>query len=310
MMMHTGRPPAVVLFIHRRPEATRQVFAAIKNAQPERLFVIADGAKDDSPVETSASKESRLVTEGVNWGCEVTRIYSEVNMGCRNRIVSGLDEVFSAVEQAIILEDDCVPSLDFFRFASELLEHFRLEERVMSISGSLWHFPDNFIADSYWFSNYPAIWGWATWRRSWEHLSLTEATYPSLRESDWLEKHFGRPGVEAQYWRQQLDKQLRIGHTWDYMWTLAHWLAGSVSIRPSVNMIRNIGFDASATHTKNIQHPAAKRDHGKLKFPIKHLETMEYDKERDQYIEQIDHSGQIKQGLREVSKFLRNRAQR
>jgi len=42
--------------------------------------------------------------------------FSEKNLGCKIRISSGLNWVFSKVDHAIILEDDCIPDPSFFSF--------------------------------------------------------------------------------------------------------------------------------------------------------------------------------------------------
>ena len=72
----------------------------------------------------------------VDWDCEVHHNYSETNLGCRQRVSSGISWVFEQVEDAIILEDDCLPHPTFFAFCAEMLECYRHDQRVSSISGN------------------------------------------------------------------------------------------------------------------------------------------------------------------------------
>ncbi len=115
----------VALIVFNRPETTRRVFAAIAAARPARLLLIADGPRTDRPGEVERCDEVRKIVTSVDWPCEVLTNFAEENMGCRRRVVSGLNWVFSQVEEAIILEDDCVPDASFFPFCAEMLERYR-----------------------------------------------------------------------------------------------------------------------------------------------------------------------------------------
>ena len=111
----------VALIVFNRPEPTRRVFAAIAKARPSRLLLIADGPRPDRQRESNQCAEVRNIVSAVDWPCQVQADFADENMGCRRRVISGLDWVFSQVEEAIILEDDCVPDPSFFPFCSELL---------------------------------------------------------------------------------------------------------------------------------------------------------------------------------------------
>jgi GR25 family glycosyltransferase involved in LPS biosynthesis len=122
----------VVFLIFNRPQHTKRVFAEIRNARPDRLLIVADGARTaDEQVRVD---ETRAIVDNIDWNCRVERRYSDTNLGCRRSVSSGLDWAFSLVDRAIILEDDCLPSQDFFRFCDELLTHFQHDHRIFSIS--------------------------------------------------------------------------------------------------------------------------------------------------------------------------------
>lgn len=113
-------PVAFVIF--NRPDTTKKVFAEIAKARPPKLLVIADGPRADHLDDAEKCTTARAIIDRVDWDCEVLTNYSDINMGCKRRVSSGLDWVFDIVEEAIILEDDCLPHPTFFRFCEELLE--------------------------------------------------------------------------------------------------------------------------------------------------------------------------------------------
>src|SRR3972149_5093970 len=128
-----GLKTPVAFLIFNRPDTTESVFREIAKAKPSKLLVVADGARPDRVGEAEKCASTRAIIERVDWDCEVLKNYSNVNLGCKRRVSSGLDWVFETVEEAIVLEDDCLPSPSFFPFCEELLERYRDDSRVMQI---------------------------------------------------------------------------------------------------------------------------------------------------------------------------------
>jgi len=259
----------VAFIIFNRPDTTDLVFAEIAKAKPPKLLVVADGPRATRSGESERCAATRAIIDRVDWGCEVLTNYSDVNLGCKNRVASGLDWVFEQVPEAIILEDDCLPHTTFFRFCEELLERYRDDERIAMISGGNFQFGRNRGDASYYFSRYNHIWGWASWRRAWQHYDRDAVIWPELRDNDWLEALIKDSG-ERKFWAKifQSVYEGRID-TWDYQWGLATWAQGMVSIIPSVNQISNIGFGVDATHTQGASVYAALPVEA-LRFPLSH----------------------------------------
>jgi hypothetical protein len=161
----------VALFVFRRPDTTRKVFEAIANVRPTRLLLIADGPRPDKPGELEASEQVREIVSRVDWPCEVSTNFADKNLGCQERMISGYNWVFSLVEEAILLEDDCLPDASFFFFCQEMLTRYRDDSRIAMVAGF------NAVQDhtrtnySYYFSSFTHCWGWATWRRAWARLT-------------------------------------------------------------------------------------------------------------------------------------------
>lgn len=275
---------AVAFIIYRRPQTTARVFEAIRQARPPVLLVIADGPKAGRPEEAELCRATRAVVEEVDWPCQVLREYADSNLGCRARVSSGLDWVFRTVEEAIILEDDCLPHLSFFRFCEELLEHYRCDERVMHIAGS------NFLCGrscgeaSYYFSRYPHVWGWASWRRAWAHYDATFAKWcVSVDKAEYLKRFESRN--ERRFWRSVWDGVAagRID-SWAYQWAFACITQGGLSVVPSANLVSNIGMGVDATHTLDRHHPFADLPTFPLAFPLRHPSMVARDRAADEWV--------------------------
>lgn len=266
-----NQPPLttpIVLIIFKRPHTTKQVFEVIRQIQPCQLFVIADGPNPQHPEEVEKCAAARAILEQVDWKCEVYKNYSDINLGCKQRVSTGLDWVFSQVEEAIILEDDCIPELSFFRFCQELLERYRHNERVFQITGENTH-GYRCSDSSYYFSAYSFYWGWATWQRAWQYFDGTLKQWPELRESQWLEDYLGdRPASE--YWSEIFDLTYNNFNSWGWAWTFNCFVNKGLSVVPNHNVISNVGFGVDAAHTTWEVDEIANLPTQAIKFPLQH----------------------------------------
>jgi hypothetical protein len=271
----------VAFMIFNRPDLTERVFAEIARAKPDRLFVIADGPRAGVADDEEKCRAARAVIEKVDWPCEVSTNYSDVNLGCAHRPSSGLRWLFEQVDEAVILEDDCLPHPSFFRFCDELLERYRDDTRVMHVSGNqfLTKPPTSL---SYLFSRYCLSWGWATWRRAFQYYDFNISLWPELRDTGWLVDNL-RDAREVDHWRRIFDRthaDVAAVNTWDFQWVFACWAQSGLSVLPSVNLVSNIGFRSDATHTKEKSGHRA-NGNNELSFPLRHPAHMVRDLDAD-----------------------------
>lgn len=276
----------VLLLVFNRPESTRCVLDAVRRARPARLYVAADGPRPGRPADLALCAKTRaLVTESVDWPCELHTNFRAENLGCGQGPATAISWFFGQESEGIILEDDCVPTLSFFHYCQELLERYRLDSRVMHISGNNLAREARQPAggESYHFSGRVHSWGWATWRRAWQHFDFSLALLPELRRQGALAEAY--PGlIERAYWLRKFEA-VRTGpqpaHIWDYQWHFAVAAHGGLSIVPAVNLVTNIGFGDDATHTfdphDQLEHPAAHE----LAFPLRHPALVQRDARRD-----------------------------
>lgn len=242
----------VAFLIFNRPGVTRRVLHAIRQVRPTTLLVVCDGPRHDRPGEQIAVMQTRAVIDEVDWPCNVMTEYSDVNLGCKRRVSSGLDWIFSNVDDAIVLEDDCVPDPSFFHFCRDMLEHYRDDERVFSISGSNFQGGRTRTANGFYFSKYFHCWGWATWGSAWRCIDLEMTRWKQFVDSGGLHKIADTPS-EEKYWKRILDSQSRGEiDSWAYSCLASSWLNHKVNIIPNLNLVHNIGFGSQATHTKNV----------------------------------------------------------
>lgn len=242
----------VLLLVFNRPDHTRRVFERVREMQPELLFVSADGPRSHKPEDADKCASVRAIFEQVDWPCTVHTNFMPENHGCRRAVQAGISWFFQHVEAGIILEDDCLPDPSFFNFCSELLERYRNNPEVMHIAGNN---PDprvcRHLETSYLFSRFSLIWGWATWRRAWQHY---DPNFTGL-ENMWSdpESPLYRLVGDKAACRYMFDKFLRTRSgeldTWDYAWFFSILKNNGLCIVPKVNLVRNIGFDDTGTHT-------------------------------------------------------------
>lgn len=258
----------VVLIIFNRPDLTAKVIEQISRSKPTKLFIIADGAREHKFGEIEKCLEARKMVEHISWECEVFRDYSDTNLGCRNRIATGLDWVFKQVDRAIILEDDCIPDPSFFQYCTDLLQQYEADNRIGCISGTAMSDTSQIGDQSYYFSRYPLVWGWATWRRVWQHYDVEVSDWGKLRDTDWLKSITHED--EFSHWQKAFNGvfEKRVD-TWDYQLVFSIWKQRQLTIQPRVNLISNIGFRDDATHTKE-DHRLSNLPREALSFPLRH----------------------------------------
>jgi hypothetical protein len=274
LLMDSRLRTPVVLIIFNRPERTREVFAEIRAAQPSELFIIADGPRPNVASDVAKCAAARATIERIDWPCQITRRYSDSNIGLRRNVSVGLDWVFSQTERAIILEDDCLPDPSFFPFCEELLERYAEDRHVGMIGGTNLDSTGNIPPDeaSYYFSRFCHIWGWATWRRAWQICDQEMKEWPELRRTDWLKRQCANPSAEN-FWRRHFDDSAMPRkdslNTWDVPWLFTCWRHSLLAIIPRTNLVTNLGFGREATHTKG-QSRAARLPTTPMHFPLRH----------------------------------------
>lgn len=241
----------ILLITFNRPDYVRRVLESVRFYCPDHLFIFQDGPRLGNEEDTERCAEVRkMVQEMIDWPCEVETLYSQVNLGCGPGPASALSWFFENVEEGIVLEDDAVPHIDFFYYASELLEKYRYDNNVRAI-GSMNVDTRKWGDGSYYFSMMNRnLCAWASWRRAWQafDINMIDTSRCKLRKSL---KYYHCGISERDYWCDRLDEVHKDGvhgSSWDMQFFMSIWINHGKGIIPNVNLSSNIGTVDDATH--------------------------------------------------------------
>ncbi len=268
----------ILLILFNRLDTTQQVFAKIREIQPPYLYISADGPREgNNDDEIKCEKVRKYILENIDWKCDVKTLFQEKNLGCGLNPATAITWFFENVEQGIILEDDCVPSISFFRYCEELLDKYKNEERIGMISGNNFFELKKLPKESYLFS-YGNIWGWAAWRRSWKYfdMEMKQWNEPDVRNRIKMliknDKIFRNISTIFQ------NNFVGCIDIWDYQWLFARLSHGQLTINPTKNLVSNIGFNDDATHTKGFNRFSNIKTF-EMDFPLIHPKHIKVNKE-------------------------------
>ena len=256
---------AVLFIVFNRFETTREVFDSIKKARPPRLYIASDGARPSKGDEDKKVKKIReYIIANIDWKCDVKTLFREENIGCRLAVSGAISWFFRNEEMGIILEDDCLPSQSFFWFCEEMLKKYKNDKRIFYVTGynsqNVW----NASKHDYFFSHIGSIWGWATWRRSWNEYDINMSDIDRFIDSNGFINLFGNKIAKA---RMSEILGSRAIDTWDYQFSYAAHKNNGLACIPSCSLIKNIGFEEDATHTFGINNDGVTLHD--LKFPLR-----------------------------------------
>jgi len=242
----------VLFLIFNRLDTTKQVFNEIRKAKPKKLYIAADGPRNVAEkVKTDLVRKK--VLEKIDWDCKVKILFRKKNLGCGKAVSEAISWFFKNEKMGIILEDDCLPDSSFFYFCENLLKKYEHNSKIMHISGTNFQYNGGIKVDeSYFFSKYTHIWGWATWRRAWKTHDLYLKKWSQIRKnSEKFDRIFDN-FEEITFFHRWFDLISKNPFTtWDVQWQFACFLNKGLAVQPNENLVKNVGFSADSTHTNN-----------------------------------------------------------
>ena len=187
----------------------------------------------------------------MDWDCEVTYDFSEVNLGCGRRLATGLTRAFHKLGEAMVVEDDLVPRPEFFDFCTEMLERYRHDTRVHAVSGfnplGRYAASRTHVGSLFW-----SPWGWATWQRAWQDYSFDLKGWRSPATQSEIKRYVANPlyfQFLAHHFNEVLEGKV---DTWDFQWMYTLLKHQRFCVTAAANLVENIGFDQDATHTTSL----------------------------------------------------------
>jgi hypothetical protein len=269
-MDYRCQTPVLLLFFNR-PQHAVAVLERLRLVRPQRLYVHCDGPRANVENELEKVLAVRELVKTIDWDCTIHTLFREHNMGLRAGVSDAISWFFNQEEMGIVLEDDCLPDVSFFPFCETLLKEYQYEPKVMHIGGfNAASFLTSNLVESYFFSKFAFVWGWASWRRAWDNMSLTldgldsELSQKRLAEltPNKLSRTYLRSIFEA--------TRQRRNNSWAYAWLYSILNAEGLCVVPAKNLVQNTGIgDSDATHTQKKDEKAAIRAE-ELDFPLIH----------------------------------------
>lgn len=268
--------PVLLLFFNNA-ERFKKVFEQVRIARPSKLFLFQDGARKDRNDLEGILACRKIIDEEIDWDCEVYKNYLKENLGCDPSEYVSQKWAFSFVDKCIILEDDDVPSVSFFRFCKELLDKYEYDERISMIAGMNHEEITSDIPYDYFFTSNISIWGWATWKRV---IDKWEGDYAFLEDKTTVEllRNFVKDRRYRNNYVAQFFAHKKTGVEYYESILIANmFLNSGLSIVPTKNMINNIGYGGEGVHysTSLDKMPKASQKIFKMQryevvFPLKH----------------------------------------
>ncbi len=236
----------ILITTFRRPDFLRRLLEQIPGDSSD-VYIWINGAFDES--DTNKIKETIEVIGGFP-EINIKQIKTnKEHFPSGYSIANAVSWIFETETRAIILEDDIIPTQEFFTYTEMALIELEFDEKIGSILGSNF-VPSRNIADEsflYRGSDFVSSWGWATWSSKWEKFE------PELEDWDSYKKvlptsintFFGKRKWKMIFHALENGKS----DAWDYKWQFACWKHGYMHLAPNFNLVQNIGFTPEATHT-------------------------------------------------------------
>ena len=244
--------------------------------KPKKLYLVLDGPKGIEEKETC--KQTKKVLDDINWDCKVEKLFSDHNLGLKKRFKSGLDTIFNQEESLIILEDDTLPTSSFFRFCDELIEKYSDQKNIAQINGY------NYLSkiskeESYYFSTYPELWGWASWSDRWfKYYNNDLDGWDEIKNTQAFKEKFFSEQEYGYFYKAYENAFNNVIDSWDFKWSFSLRINELLSVAPTTNLVKNLGFGhqgATHTHQKLKYLSVTKNKQYNIRFPIKHPQKVE-----------------------------------
>lgn len=278
----------ILLIGFNRPDFMAEQITAVRGATPKKIYIAVDGPREGRSDEVEKCRAVRECVKLIDWPCEVKTLFRERNLGCKYGVSGAITWFFENEEMGIVLEDDCRPTVDFLRFASEMLERYKDDSRIGAVCGFN-HF--NLQSDnvpSYHFSRHMDIWGWASWRRVWREYDV-EMRHLHGRIKSIIDNSYMTSYCRRMY--KGFANDLANGlSTWDIQFSFLSLYKGWLNIVPKIRLVANAGLaDERATHTGGYIYWGRNWSKaGTIEFPVVHPKEVVCDDAADRLRERME----------------------
>lgn len=276
----------ILVIIYNKIFEAHNLFQVIRDMQPAKLYIAADGPIEKDQVDCQNVLKTRSVFMP-EWPCDMKTRFSDQHIGKEQAIFTAIKWFFEHEEEGVILFEDCLPCKDFFPYCSELLERYRDDKRIYHIGAVNFRKHKRAVKRiqkkhdncSYYFSAYATTWGFATWRDRWTDFSLDI----DLEKADFnkVVKQYTRRPKERRYWIKRFNviKKTMVP-IWNYEYNFHIWRNNGLSISPHINLVTNTGVRIMRTEHKFKR--LIKKSYPIM--PLKHPSAIVLDKKSDKFM--------------------------
>lgn len=273
----------VVYVCFNRSKVVEKTFQYIVKQKPKKLYIIMDGPRlNNDNDKAEIEKIKKYIQENVTWQCQLFKIYSNYNLGLKKRIISGLNEVFDKNENAIVLEDDCLPHKDFFFFCEKIHEKYKDSKNVKFITGNNFQKNNKIFSEDYYFSKYSHIWGWSCTKDLWYEIKFDHIQWESFIASREFQNLF-EINQEYKYWVKTFNLIGKGGQaSWSIYLLLTMWKNNYLTATPNINLVQNLGLE-NGTNTKSL-NLETQISSSSLNRPLVHPLNIERNIKNDKFV--------------------------
>lgn len=232
--------PALII-AYSRPDGVAEILKTLVSYGIEDIYISIDGPKNNHDT-INQDEIVRNANEFLKGKTKIHITRQSKNLGAAAGVLAAVDWFFENEEMGIIIEDDLRFNIDFCKFAKMSLNEFKNDPKVWMISGTQ-HFPNHIVADQVFCSNYPMIWGWASWADKWKKMREAILKRKEIKIKHLIDKRYLFWSVGA---NRALDGKV---DAWDTPLAFEFLTQKKLCVLPPVNLVTNIGNDYVATNT-------------------------------------------------------------
>lgn len=236
----------IALFVYNRPKHTERTVKFLQQnelAKESRLFVFSDGARNE--LEKQKVEEVRAFIKTIEGFKSIEIIEAKQNLGLANSIIAGVTRLTETYGKVIVFEDDLVSSPYTIRYFNESLDKYENQEEVMHVGAYMYPLPQT-LPQTF-FYRAATSWGWATWKRAWNHFNPDIDDLMS--KFDKVKKSAFSIEGTMNFWKQIEEFKSGKNNSWAIRWYASIFLKGGLTLNPSQSLINNIGHDGSGIHS-------------------------------------------------------------
>ncbi len=243
----------IAYFVYNRVDKTKLSMQALSLnylAKDSDIFIFSDGPKDNYEDKKKVDEVREIIKNFRNFK-NINFINREENFGLYRNFTDGITQICNKFGRVIVVEDDNLVSKFFLNFINDGLDIYENEKKVCAING--WFFPGSNNLSKTFFLRGGDTWGWGTWKRAWDKFNPnTEYLLNELNRRNLIKEFNLNNNFDFFKMLKKRNENLNESHT--IIWKASTFLEGMLSLHPSNSLVKNIGFDGSGTHNKNIDN--------------------------------------------------------